>query len=484
MMTIRLLITCYVVLISSFMLTQSAEKPWSLGLDADLQQYNGELGNQFFSTNGNIGFGFNGAKYLTPSWDAMLIGSYGIIKGVKGNDYFKSKGVNLALLAKLKMNNNKILKEESLVKPYLILGLGDYFGSIREANDQRGRLISPFFSAGAGIEIQVYKSLTLDTRLRYNYLWTDKLDNDITETIINDQLLNVTVGLKYRFSSLKDTDKDGVVDKKDNCPEVAGLEKFNGCPDTDYDGIQDSEDECPNIAGLEKMKGCPDSDNDGVKDSDDECPELAGVKELNGCPDSDGDGIKDELDKCPNVAGKINGCPDQDNDGIPDKDDLCPTVAGKIYGCPDRDNDGVMDSKDKCPDLAGLIKNNGCPEKPEKKDSLPSFFKEIGDVYFNSNSSLISPNSFSTINTLVKILNERKDLKLIIEGHADNSGNKANNINLSKSRALSVQQYLINRGVGKDQLIIKAYGDVKPISSNESKEGRALNRRVHFVLGQ
>lgn len=478
-MTIRLQITCYVILISSFMLAQSAEKPWSLGLDADLQQYNGEFGNQFFSANGNIGFGFNGAKYLTPSWDAMLIGSYGIIKGVNGNDYFKSKGVNLALLAKLKMNNNKILKEESLVKPYLILGLGDYFGSVRDANDQRDRLISPFFSAGAGVEIQLYKSLSLDTRLRYNYLWTDKLDNDITETIINDQLLNVTVGLKYRFSSLKDTDKDGVVDKKDNCPEVAGPEKFNGCPDTDYDGIQDSEDECPNIAGLETLKGCPDSDNDGVKDSEDECPELVGLKELNGCPDSDGDGIKDELDKCPNVAGKINGCPDQDNDGIPDKDDLCPTVAGNIFGCPDRDNDGVMDSKDKCPDLAGSIKNNDCPEVEEVKPTIIPVFKP---VYFDFNSALIGAAYINKLDSIIETMQKDETLVVMLGGYSDNIGEPTINKELSIQRAQGVKSYLENKGVKVERITAQGFGETQPAATNETPEGRAKNRRVEFIF--
>ena len=43
---------------------------------------------------------------------------------------------------------------------------------------------------------------------------------------------------------------DGIYDKYDACPEVAGLEEFNGCPDADGDGIKDSDDACPNVAGL------------------------------------------------------------------------------------------------------------------------------------------------------------------------------------------------------------------------------------------
>jgi len=57
-----------------------------------------------------------------------------------------------------------------------------------------------------------------------------------------------------------------------------------GCPDADNDGIADGDDECPNVAGLAKFNGCPDTDGDGIKDSEDDCPNEAGIAELNGCP--------------------------------------------------------------------------------------------------------------------------------------------------------------------------------------------------------
>jgi hypothetical protein len=60
----------------------------------------------------------------------------------------------------------------------------------------------------------------------------------------------------------KDTDGDGIYDKDDACPEVAGLKEFNGCPDTDGDGIQDSADACPDVFGLATLNGCPDTDGE------------------------------------------------------------------------------------------------------------------------------------------------------------------------------------------------------------------------------
>jgi hypothetical protein len=58
-----------------------------------------------------------------------------------------------------------------------------------------------------------------------------------------------TAGIVSKFGN-KDTDGDGIYDKDDACPEVAGLAQFNGCPDTDGDGIQDSEDACPDVFGF------------------------------------------------------------------------------------------------------------------------------------------------------------------------------------------------------------------------------------------
>ena len=107
---------------------------------------------------------------------------------------------------------------------------------------------------------------------------------------------------------------------KENCNIVLtdaqkeAVVTVNGCPDKDGDGIADKDDACPEVAGLASLKGCPDADGDGVADKDDKCPTVAGPKENAGCPwpDTDGDGILDKDDKCPDVKGTVanNGCPE------------------------------------------------------------------------------------------------------------------------------------------------------------------------------
>jgi hypothetical protein len=76
-------------------------------------------------------------------------------------------------------------------------------------------------------------------------------------------MLSISTCRSYFQIWRKDTDGDGIYDKDDACPEVAGL-KVNGCPDTDGDGIQDSADACPDVFGLAALNGCPDTDGDGL----------------------------------------------------------------------------------------------------------------------------------------------------------------------------------------------------------------------------
>jgi|GEM_PF-3724018 len=125
-------------------------------------------------------------------------------------------------------------------------------------------------------------------------------------------LLSLTLLNSCSILFQRDTDRDGISDKSDACPETAGSKNYQGCPDSDGDGVADKDDACPDAAGMPEFQGCPDSDGDGVSDSNDGCPDAAGPKKNNGCPDSDGDGVLDKDDRCPDVKGTEanNGCPE------------------------------------------------------------------------------------------------------------------------------------------------------------------------------
>ncbi|MFA9189619.1 DUF5723 family protein [Flavobacterium sp. FBOR7N2.3] len=238
------------------------------------------------------------------------------------------------------------------------------------------------------------------------------------------------------------------------------------------------------------QKKAKDQDGDGVLDKDDECPTVAGPVENKGCPwgDRDNDGILDKDDKCPDVAGPAanDGCPweDKDNDGVLDKDDKCPDVAGpkENGGCPwpDTDGDGVLDKDDRCPTVKGTLANKGCPEvTTEVIKRLNDFSKS---VLFDSSKATIKPESHDKLEGIVKVMDEYNNANFKLEGHTDSTGNVAKNLQLSKDRAAAVKDYLISKGISADRLSSEGYGITKPIASNKTVEGRAQNRRVEIIL--
>ncbi|MDO4728319.1 MAG: OmpA family protein, partial [Bacteroidota bacterium] len=244
--------------------------------------------------------------------------------------------------------------------------------------------------------------------------------------------------------------------------------------------------------GPRENKGCPwpDTDGDGVLDKDDKCPNVAGPRENKGCPwpDTDGDGVLDKDDKCPNVAGprENKGCPwpDTDGDGVLDKDDKCPNVAGprENKGCPwpDTDGDGVLDKDDKCPNVKGTVTNNGCPElTQEHAAQLKNYAKTI---LFQTGKSTFQKGTYSVLASIVSILKEYPDAQFKIEGHTDSTGSKVKNQKLSEERANAVKDYLIENGIKADRLSAEGFGPDKPIDTNKTAAGRANNRRVEINL--
>ncbi|MCU0623137.1 MAG: OmpA family protein [Gemmatimonadaceae bacterium] len=234
-----------------------------------------------------------------------------------------------------------------------------------------------------------------------------------------------------------------------------------------------------------------DTDGDGIKDKKDTCPNTPkDVKvDMNGCPvDTDGDRIADYLDKCPNtpkgVSVDANGCPvDSDGDKIADYLDKCPnTPAGAVVdanGCPvDSDKDGVFDGLDRCPNTkAGAqVDATGCPRIFEEgKATLV-----LQGVNFATGTARLTPASRPILDKAAELISANPTIKIEVDGHTDNVGRPANNLRLSQQRADAVRNYLISKGVSGDQLVAKGFGGTQPIADNKTARGRAANRRVEL----
>lgn len=103
-------------------------------------------------------------------------------------------------------------------------------------------------------------------------------------------------------------------------------------------------------------------------------------------------------------------------------------------------------------------------------------------ILFDTGSDRIRPESTPTLKEIGQMLKDHPDLKLRIEGHTDNVGDAASNLALSERRAGAVRTYLVGQGGIEDaRLQVKGFGQTKPVSSNDSAEGRQNNRRVELV---
>ena len=441
---------------------------------------------------------------------------------------FKTSFFELSLLGEYDLfhisGNSKGIFTDNFT-PYAFGGLGfalidsaPQFGSNSPeiAADRAAQFsdVQPVIPIGFGVKYNIVKNIIIGLEMGIHMSFTDYLDgiSNAGNPASNDHFFSYTINAVYQFGN-SDADNDGIVDKKDRCPNLPGPTKFSGCPDTDGDGLTDDEDECPKIPGKALLKGCPDSDDDGVPDFYDDCPNDPGIRRLGGCPDTDNDGIVDLEDNCPTIAGipSLNGCPDADRDGIMDSKDACPFEPGtaETMGCPDRDNDGIIDKEDECPDQPGKPTTKGCPEEDKDKDGvldrndlcpeLPGPISNAGcpvieqedlevldlamtNVKFDIGSAELLPISFPILDKIAHIMKKYKGYHLTINGHTDNVGDPEDNRILSEERAFSCYDYLFANKVNPKYMSHFGYGGTRPISDNNTELGREKNRRVEFIL--
>ena len=287
--------------------------------------------------------------------------------------------------------------------------------------------------------------------------------------------------------------------------------------DRDGDGYKDDVDGCPDdpedFDDFEDADGCPDPDNDkdGILDEDDKCPNdpetKNGFQDEDGCPDStthdrDGDGILDDVDKCPDdPEDKDNfededGCPDPDNDkdGILDVNDLCPNDPEDkdgfedADGCPDPDNDHdrILDGNDKCPNepetYNGVEDEDGCPDKGRVVVTRGKL--EILDkIYFETDKDEIKAVSFPLLDAIAATIKGNPQIQLIeIQGHADERGDDAHNLDLTERRAAAVKRALYERNVEPGRLKSHGYGETKPVCTQHNEDCWSRNRRSEFII--
>ncbi|QQT47709.1 Outer membrane porin F precursor [Sphingobacterium multivorum] len=148
----------------------------------------------------------------------------------------------------------------------------------------------------------------------------------------------------------------------------------------------------------------------------------------------------------------------------------------------DADGDGVSDKFDKCPGTpAGTpVDGSGCPIKfPEPVANNVTSNGYYAPIQFEFDSSVLKTSSYSTLDKLAKELRDNNS-SVQLDGYASAEGSEAYNVTLSKDRANSVKQYLVNAGVSSSSITANGYGEKNPVASNATEEGRVQNRRVEI----
>ena len=209
--------------------------------------------------------------------------------------------------------------------------------------------------------------------------------------------------------------------------------------------------------------------------------------------DYDGDGVFDRIDKCPNTPKgcivDVYGCEtDADHDGVCDGIDKCPdTPAGlkvDAFGCADIQKTAMPTKEPEAPKVVSPPPPAPAPPPSPPVSEMERKLVETGtirleNVYFETNSAKLLPESETTLNEAGAILEKFADLRIEVQGHTDTRGSGPYDMKLSQARAEAVRQYLLDHfHLDPDHYVARGYGKTQPETKERNQEELLRNRRV------
>ncbi|MBM3263543.1 MAG: OmpA family protein [candidate division Zixibacteria bacterium] len=424
--------------------------------------------------------------------------------------------------------------EKTRISPYAYAGIGllsyNVSSSPLQFNGPKRSGFSGFIPAGLGIRIRITERLRYNLSAGVNRAFSDNLDGVIA--IGDDAFYTIMGAFSFRNSPPDvDWDADGLTNREekryktdrknpdtdgDTLTDGAEIREHASNPrsvDTDSDGLPDGDEVNRYLTLLTDV----DTDKDRLKDGD----EVLRYRTDPLRADTDEDGLTDfeEISEY-----KINPLmPDTDEDGLTDGievknhrtdpartdtdgDGLTDGVEVKLYRIDptktDTDGGGVDDGQevargtDPRDSVDDIAREGMTPAEPPKPIKTPVATERVDTprpaevpvavtlqtVLFDISSFGLSEEAKAVLDRNLDLLKQYPLLTLKIEGHTDNRASRGYNAQLSKNRAQTVRNYLVNRGIDPKRIkTTTGKGADHPTASNESDEGRRQNRRVELL---
>ncbi|MFT5165220.1 MAG: OOP family OmpA-OmpF porin [Saprospiraceae bacterium] len=107
---------------------------------------------------------------------------------------------------------------------------------------------------------------------------------------------------------------------------------------------------------------------------------------------------------------------------------------------------------------------------------------QLSNIFFDTDKAELLPRSFAELNKLLNLMQDNSGMVIEIRGHTDSMGEDNYNMYLSRKRAKAVVEFLNENGISRSRTRYKGFGNTDPVATNQSEEGRQLNRRVEFLI--
>jgi len=426
----------------------AAFNTWSIGVNVGaLSTYTPLQNNSrqdYMSPQVALGYGAYIKKQFLPSFGLQVNYLGGKINannsGTRPAPFFNSAytSVSTQLNYAVSLNANFTLAninwhyKTTSVQPYLTAGFGimgykpvltpaDNTPKVNFKNTNDGKISEVFVPVGIGFKFNVARNVNIDLGYQVSFVNSDNVDG-YNFGSNNDRFSYGHIGLEFALGSSSKR-------------QLATHNPVNSMREEYLSSEQRLQ------AAIDAQK----ADNDRLRNELNAAKNDMAANLAKFTADSDGDGVPDFLDKCPGTptGTKVDGSG-------------CPLPAAVIIN--------------QKPDVVVVT------EADKKVVS-----EAIKNLEFDFAKATIRPHSFPSLDRVAQLLID-KNFSLKLAGHTDNVGSDNANLKLSKDRAESVKNYLVNKGANPSRIEATGYGETQPIASNKTAAGRQQNRRVEFTL--